>query len=335
MNTKKRLSPFSKEFYIEKGYSEEDAIIEAKSKRPTNKEYWMKKGYNEDEAIEQIKEFQRKNVKKLNEKKSKNPEMVTSRIEYWLKKGYSKDEAIQKLKERQTTNSINAIMDREKCTYNEAVLKRKDITNKWQTTLSEKPNEEILDINKKKALTRENFIKKHGYDIGNTLFDEYQKRIPEMRKKGFITLTKNNKQKNFSSKEANKFFMNLYIFARRLGIQRNEIYFGVNGSKEWFIRDEKDIYFYDFTIPKLNLIIEYNGIMFHPPIHILSESEKNKWKQLFSGLDADTVIKKDEYKKTLATNNDFDIFYIWSNDKLDEKTERFKDLIREKYEDTN
>jgi len=46
----KRLSPFSREFWVKKGYSEEEAEIKRNSLRPIRKEYWMERGFSEKES---------------------------------------------------------------------------------------------------------------------------------------------------------------------------------------------------------------------------------------------------------------------------------------------
>lgn len=54
----KRLSAFSREFWIERGCSIEQADYERNSRRPIRKEYWIKKGYSEQESIKKVSESQ-------------------------------------------------------------------------------------------------------------------------------------------------------------------------------------------------------------------------------------------------------------------------------------
>lgn len=51
--------------------------------------------------------------------------------EYWMKKGMNEENAIKMVSERQTTNSVNSIMKRNKCSKKEAKIIRKKITEKW------------------------------------------------------------------------------------------------------------------------------------------------------------------------------------------------------------
>jgi hypothetical protein len=56
---------------------------------------------------------------------------MPNQIGYWTKKGYSEEQAKALISERQTTNSVEAIMKREKCDIDTATGKRKEITKKW------------------------------------------------------------------------------------------------------------------------------------------------------------------------------------------------------------
>lgn len=61
---KKRLSPFGKEFWINKGYSDAEANYKRNSIRPIKKEYWMEQGYSIADA-----EIKAAEVKSINNKK--------------------------------------------------------------------------------------------------------------------------------------------------------------------------------------------------------------------------------------------------------------------------
>jgi len=90
---------------------------------------------------------------------------------------------------------------------------------------------------------------------------------------------------------------------------------------EYFIYDHKNksIYFYDFTIPQLNLIIEYNGIMFHPRV---------KDTPFITVTDS---LKKDLNKEELANHNNFEILYFWEKiDNRQDKILQFRTIIKNK-----
>ena len=85
-------------------------------------------------------------------------------IEYYLKKGYSEEESKKLLSERQSTFSL------EKCISKHGKDEGTKIFNqrqeKWLNTLNNKPQEEIDDINSRKAITLDNMIKKYGEEEG-------------------------------------------------------------------------------------------------------------------------------------------------------------------------
>lgn len=155
---KKRLSPFSVDFWVNKGYSYEDALYERNSRRPINKEYWIKKGYSESEA-----ELYASRTKTNNNKKGakKNAERSIDELressvrckEYWIKRGFTDKEAAQKVKEFQATFS------REKCIEKYGKEKGETVFNERQKRwLSSMEKYDSLDKN---ALDAEKLLRKH------------------------------------------------------------------------------------------------------------------------------------------------------------------------------
>lgn len=115
---RKTISPFSPEFYKARGYSDVDSIRLAKEKSNIA-------------------------VKTMAENDS-----FWNRKEYWLKRGFSEEEAKKIVSEKQSTFS------KEKCIekYGEEVGLRvwSERQNKWMNTMDSKPEEEKLEILKKK-----------------------------------------------------------------------------------------------------------------------------------------------------------------------------------------
>lgn len=153
MHKKKRLSPFSREFWIAKGYSEEEADWKRNSFRPIRKEYWMNKGYDEEEAVKLARETKNRNNEKGAKVSASRPkeEIYRSsvrRTEYWTARGCSEEEAIEKVKEAQAFGSLQNFVKR----YGiiDGVEKWEERQLKWQNTMRSKSQEEIGIINKKK-----------------------------------------------------------------------------------------------------------------------------------------------------------------------------------------
>jgi very-short-patch-repair endonuclease len=101
-------------------------------------------------------------------------------------------------------------------------------------------------------------------------------------------------------------------------------------NNEHFIRHQEGIVFYDFCIPDLKIIIEFNGAKFHPNKNKLSEEDFNQWTQLLSKQSAEEVYKKDMFKMKLAKDNGYDIFIVWENDNFNDKINELKFEINNK-----
>jgi hypothetical protein len=149
----KRLSAFSREFWVERGCSIEQADYERNSRRPIRKEYWIKKGYSEEEsklkAIETKKNNSIKGAKKSSERIKEEVYLASPRRkEYWIKKGYSEEESIKKVSEGQSTFSLQKCI--EKYGLLDGTNRWKIRQEKWQNTLKNKTENDIIEMNKKK-----------------------------------------------------------------------------------------------------------------------------------------------------------------------------------------
>lgn len=143
-------SPYNKQYWVERGMSENDAVKHIKTLRPVNKEYWIKLGYSEEEAILQVEGQKlvslrgciakygdvegRKIWDSRKDKRSEDAKLGSANIQYWLNKGYNESEAKIKLSERQRTFS------KEKCIEKygeiEGLKKFTERQNKWFKSLS-------------------------------------------------------------------------------------------------------------------------------------------------------------------------------------------------------
>jgi hypothetical protein len=158
----KRLSAFSKEFWIQRGYSEKQAEYKRNSIRPIKKEYWIEKGYSEFEAQIKANETKQNNNKKgakSARERSKEDIYKSSirRKEYWIERGFTAEEAIEQIKKVQANNSLENYIKRHG--LEEGYDKWKTRQLKWQETLNIKTDKEKQNINKRK-----NSIKLDFYD---------------------------------------------------------------------------------------------------------------------------------------------------------------------------
>jgi len=256
--------------------------------------------------------------------KSRKRGKVVSRytIEYWIKKGFSEKDSIEKISEIQKNNSLKRTPD----SYKNFSTKTKLSVDYWinlgyNLNEANKLRTPFVDQCKNDLCS---YIKKYGIDIGTK---KYEDRC--LNYKVSMSLNKQNRKSGgYVSKESLKFFVPLYKFCRRLGISKTSIYFGISGSKEYFIRDNTLSFnggkFYDFCIPSINLIIEYNGSFWHP-------RTKESWRNPY--IDFDSAIISEKYKRELCELRGFNMFEVWSDDNKLDKFTFLCNYITEKYYD--
>jgi hypothetical protein len=128
----KRLSPFSVEFWISKGFCKDDAILKVNSMRPVYKEYWMLKGFSEEESIQKALLSHKNNSSKganvvANKPKQFHKNKSPRCKEYWMLKGFSEEDSIQKVKTYQYNFNL------EKCIEKHGIENGTKIYNDRQT----------------------------------------------------------------------------------------------------------------------------------------------------------------------------------------------------------
>lgn len=160
-------------------------------------------------------------------------------------------------------------------------------------------------------------ITKYGLDIG---IEKYRQTCSLMSKNHNHASSSTSLRR--SSNAANKFFVQVYKWCRRNGYTRDDIYWEPNRGEFW-LRDESKIYFYDFVIKPLKLIIEYNGEHVHPNTNVLSAEQLQEWKHAYSEESADEVLARELKKESTAKENGYTIIHVWSTN------EQFSILIEE------
>jgi len=282
-------------------------------------EYWIKQGHDVEEAKKLSKKYRKEKYEKTfgtrAQKERDNPEMYAhtrpQKKEYWLSKGFAEVEAKERARDRQNTGSLKKYIERHG--EIEGPKKFKERQEKWQNTMKTKPAEELDRINKLKAPTLRNFVKKYGKTDGlkryNSWIDKHHTDL-------------------FYSKESIVFFDKLL---GELSLTNIEYLYK---EQEFRLFDgDYTVYCYDFTLPDICVIIEYHGSCFHPNKDKLTESEWEEWKQLYSKEhSAEIVYKKDCLKRQLAEKSGYDYFVVWDVDDHDEKVKELTDIIQRKYE---
>jgi hypothetical protein len=138
-------------------------------KRSRNcKEFWLNKGYSEEEAITMSKEVMDEIHLKTSIKLKSNPEKYAHKYptkkEYYLQRGFTEEEANNKISSIQNRFSLEICI--EKYGQIDGLKKWKERQLKWMNTMSSKSEAEKLDIIKRKS----SYCKKNYSWISQKLF---------------------------------------------------------------------------------------------------------------------------------------------------------------------
>ena len=208
-------------------------------------------------------------------------------------------------------------------------------------------DEEFKQYNNSRAITLENMIKKYGEKEGTRVFREYrekqrykkskQRYIDEFGEEQGLKIFKEiNKKKiqnleNFQrkygeeigTKKFNDFVQNHNKFYSKIASNLfSQIESLVNSDKVSFLYLPKNselllekiggFYKYDFCIPELKFIIEFNGDVFHGNPQLFTESDcPNPFDRT---LTAKQMWLNDKEKIDLAKSEGFDVMVIWERD---------------------
>ena len=148
--------------------------------------------------------------------------------------------------------------------------------------------DEVLIFNKSKGLTYESAVLKHGPNKANSIFNSRQ-----------VSASK-------ASKESLKVLIPFYKYLRKNGITKEDVYWGISGSSEYFIRENEKFVTFDFTIKSKCIIIEYNGTAWH------AKSKESDWVSPY-GKSANDSYEYDKQKREMANRKGFTVITIWSD----------------------
>jgi G:T-mismatch repair DNA endonuclease (very short patch repair protein) len=240
---------------------------------------------------------------------------------YWTGRGYSDDEAESIISKIQTEN----VRKRTKASYSNWSLKCRHSIDYW-TNLGY--NEEEAVVLREPYLVRNSLdamISRYGESEGLEKYTQWIEKYKNSMKANFG----NRRTGGFVSTESKKFFVPIYKKLRRMGFQREEIYFGISGSREFFLRKKGQKNagrFVDFCVPSIKLIIEYHGTFWHP-------KSVDEWKNPF--IDYDIAIKSDNEVEQLSLDRGFDYVVVWSDDDLNQKSKEIVSIIERKLANEN
>jgi hypothetical protein len=305
----KRPSPYDPNYIsIRDNISLEEAkefIKKYKKDKATSKDGFIKR-HGEKIGLEKFEKFQ-ETSKVIAEKYSEDDWNRISLLrktnnkrykEYYINKGYSEVEAIKLSSEFQINNS--------------GLFKQFYINNGYS---DKEINDIFQEINKKKDSSSLNFfMRKYKTNCLEKYSENVSKKIVHFGK---------------ASKKSLVYFDKLYQILLEKNINDKDIYFGSENKKEYFLRNNKAVYMYDFTIKSLKIILEYHGEAFHPNKNKLNETEWNIWQHPYTKKPANEVYKKDQHKKQIAIDNGFTYIELWSFDTEEENWNKINNMLGE------
>ena len=234
--------------------------------------------------------------------------------EYWLCRGFTEIETTEKIRllqsmlgKRGMTKFLSNPNYKEKLnTCKEYWLKR---------GLSDVEAELALK-NRQRTFTLEKCIEKFGREAGEERYNTRQKKwIDKLYnnktdEEKYLFNKKRGVKTSRASKQSLKIFLPVIENLLAVGVISDEDYYlGYNEKNEYPIRYKNIHYFYDFCIPKLKKIIEFNGIKFHIKNFEEQKNEINPY-----GKSLREVYAVDKIKLELAKTEGFDVLTIWSDE---------------------
>lgn len=250
-------------------------------------------------------------------------------IRFWTRKGFTEQEAIEKVSEFQSmSGKIRWDRLREECAdlseYAKTLMPQcKEYVGYSGIADSEIERIRLKFIDETMANTPTRYIKKYGEQKGKEILKE----INEKRAKSIQLAKLSKPYRNLSaSKESLEVFNPLMDYLKAQ-LDIDEFWIGTpdNNGERWLRDIElKLLYFYDFTLLKQKIIIEFNGIKYHPkPDYTWTEG--SPW-----NLCPVTIREKDLRKIKLAESKGFSVLEIWSDEDAETNLEICKRFIHEK-----
>lgn len=332
-----------KNYWILRGYSDEEAerLYHQYSKKFYSRgvEFYMGKGLTEEEAKERIKQTVSKQQETISQWSDEKRQAVTASkandLEAYIRR-HGEEEGKRRYYERiekyKYAVSLEGMTER----YGEDEAKRlieernKSCSSNLEACIRRYGEEEgrrrYEETCQKKAFaqTLEGYIERYGKEEGTLRFEERQRKYVEScRNKPLEELIRIAQARKVpfasASKSSLMVFEPLHQWLLDQGINDREIFYGKDSRREYFLwADNNELYWYDFAISGLKLLIEFNGTHFHAK----SPNQTDFRNPYEPHLTAQEVWEHDQYKLDTARKRGYNVFVIW-DDVLPEENLRF------------
>lgn len=320
-------------------YRENYSSLEAYKQGQTRGSEFFKDRYGEN-AITHQKEM----GAKISYKNSKNRYVAEGRLDDYNRISAQKAITIENLRRLYSEDEAQRVHD----DWKEKIKNtKKNLIKKYGTELGE-AKYKSLSIKRSKNLSLEGFIERFGEEAGLNLYQErckkasvtldvFLKKYGESGREKYAEFLRKIGPENFGShgvsKESWRFFAPIVRCCFKQGLGKSEIKIGTSKRKEfWLSKKDYGFFFYDFCIPKLRIIVEYNGEGFHPN-PAWPKEKWDSWRQVFSGKSADEVHAKYLQKVNLCKEYGFTVIQVFSSESVDIRQKEVCDLIIHKLED--
>lgn len=240
--------------------------------------YWTRRGHSDDDAINYIAKLQSSNGKTRHKKIA----MLRASGDHNWKKEFTMMPEYYLSRGMTLTDAKNAVHERQTTfSLQKCILRYGEIEGtrvwsqrqeKWLNTLAFKSDAEKQDILRRKV-------------------------VPMGR----------------ASRESLSVFVPLHkMLIEHMICSDSDVYYGYEKRNEWFLADSENFFLYDFCVPKLKLIIEYQGKVWHPD-HRLDDKKLSLWKNPH-GVTALSVKTNDDKKRAFAERHGYRVVYLWGTD---------------------
>lgn len=245
-------------------------------------------------------------------------------ISHWTERGWTEEEAKRFVSEYQSKNGAKFS---EKLKNDPSIRLTSSQLEYWlKKGLSEEEAKEKL-AERQSTFSLEKCIEKYGEKEGTKRFKERQEKWQRTINERFSE-EEQYRWRIMGGARFSKAATNMFQCAYNIYKNRFKCYLAPY-TKEYFLRNNSNFWKYDFSIPELNLIFEYNGETFHANPE-WPEEKLRKWVNPLTKENAQENIEKNKRKIQDAKDLGFDIYIIWSSENVKEAQKRIMLLIEDK-----
>lgn len=247
----------------------------------------FKHSYSMDGLIERYGEEKAKEIQKERSKAKSNS--LENLIERYGE-DIAKEKYEQQCKRKSHAHTIQGYIDR--YGFELGTTRFIERQEKFKESWAKIPPKELERIRKLQSTTLKSFRERHGFEKGTSLYIKARKSMHQR-----------------ASYESLKVFLPLYTELLKRGFDENDILFGYNDKKELVLNEDTTFYYYDFCIKSLKLIVEFNGIMYHP-----KSIDDKEWRHPFNpSITSEEKYLYDQAKNKFAVDRGYRVITIWED----------------------